>query len=39
VPGEGQHIRFSYAASEEHIERGVARIAEFVRTNTRPPRK
>jgi len=37
--GEGQHIRFSYAASEEHIERGVARIADFVRANTRPPRK
>jgi len=39
TPGEGQHIRFSYAASEEQIERGVARIAEFVRANTRPPRK
>ena len=37
--GEGQHIRFSYAASEEHIEHGVARIADFVRANTRPPRK
>jgi len=37
--GEGQHIRFSYAASEEQIERGVARIAEFVRANTRPPRR
>jgi aspartate/methionine/tyrosine aminotransferase len=39
VSGEGQHIRFSYAASEQQIERGVARIAEFVRANTRPPRK
>ena len=39
VEGEGQHIRFSYAASEEQIERGVARIAEFVRASTRPPRK
>ncbi len=39
VEGEGQHIRFSYAASEQQIERGVARIAEFVRANTRPPRK
>lgn len=39
VQGEGQHIRFSYAASEEQIERGVARIADFVRANTRPPRK
>ena len=37
--GEGQHIRFSYAASEEQIERGVARIAQFIRANTRPPRK
>jgi aspartate/methionine/tyrosine aminotransferase len=35
VPGEGQHIRFSYAASKERIEAGVARIAEFVRRNTR----
>jgi aspartate/methionine/tyrosine aminotransferase len=31
VPGDGQHIRFSYAASNEAIERGVARLAEFVR--------
>jgi aspartate aminotransferase len=35
VPGEGQHIRFSYAASKEAIEKGVARMAEFIRTNTR----
>jgi len=35
VPGEGQHIRFSYAASKAQIEAGVARIAEFVRRNTR----
>jgi len=35
VPGEGQHIRFSYAASKERIEAGVARMAEFVRRNTR----
>jgi aspartate aminotransferase len=39
VAGEGQHIRFSYAASEAMIEQGVARIAEFVRRNTLPPRK
>jgi aspartate/methionine/tyrosine aminotransferase len=39
VAGEGQHIRFSYAASEAMIERGVARIADFIRANTRPPRK
>jgi aspartate aminotransferase len=37
--GEGQHIRFSYAASEAMIEQGVARIAAFVRRNTLPPRK
>ena len=35
VPGEGQHLRFSYAASKEAIEQGVARMAEFIRTNTR----
>src|SRR5512139_813045 len=35
VPGEGQHIRFSYAASNEAIEKGVARMADFVRRNTR----
>ena len=26
VPNEGQHIRFSYAASNEAIEKGIARI-------------
>ena len=35
VPGEGQHVRFSYAASNEAIEKGVARMAEFIRKNTR----
>jgi aspartate/methionine/tyrosine aminotransferase len=35
VPNEGQHIRFSYAASKEAIENGVARVADFVRSNTR----
>jgi len=35
VPGEGQHVRFSYAASKEAIEEGVARMAEFIRKNTR----
>ena len=35
VPGEGQHLRFSYAASNEAIEKGVARMADFVRRNTR----
>src|SRR5437660_1639626 len=35
VPGEGQHVRFSYAASRQAIEAGVARMAEFIRKNTR----
>ena len=35
VPGEGQHVRFSYAASKEAIEKGVARMAEFIRRNTK----
>ena len=35
VAGEGQHIRFSYAASEQAIRDGVARIAEWVRKNTK----
>jgi aspartate/methionine/tyrosine aminotransferase len=35
VPGEGQHVRFSYAASKQQIEAGVARMADFVRKNTR----
>jgi aspartate aminotransferase len=35
VPDEGQHIRFSYAASNEAIEKGVARMADFIRKNTR----
>lgn len=34
VPDEGQHIRFSYAASNEAIEKGVARLAEFIRANS-----
>ena len=34
VPGEGQHVRFSYAASNEMIEKGVARMADFIRKNT-----
>jgi aspartate/methionine/tyrosine aminotransferase len=32
VPGDGQHIRFSYATSNDAIEQGIARLAEFVRT-------
>jgi aspartate aminotransferase len=35
VPGDGQHIRFSYAASNEAIERGIARVADFVKRNAR----
>ena len=35
VPGEGQHVRFSYAASKPAIEQGVARMAEFIKKNTR----
>ena len=35
VPGEGQHLRFSYAASKEAIEKGVARMAKFIRENTK----
>lgn len=35
VPGEGQHVRFSYAASNQAIEQGVGRMAEFIKKNTR----
>ncbi len=35
VPGEGQHLRFSYAASKAAIEQGVARMADFIRRNAR----
>jgi len=35
VPGEGQHVRFSYAASNKAIEAGVARMADFIKKNTR----
>jgi aspartate/methionine/tyrosine aminotransferase len=34
VPNEGQHIRFSYAASTEAIQKGIERMAEFIRRNT-----
>jgi len=34
VAGEGQHIRFSYAASRQAIEAGIARMDDFVRRNT-----
>lgn len=39
VEGDGQHIRFSYATGEQAIEKGVERIAEFVKRATLPPRK
>ena len=35
VPGEGQHVRFSYAASPQAIQQGVARMADFIRKNTK----
>jgi aspartate/methionine/tyrosine aminotransferase len=38
VPNEGQHIRFSYAASNEAIRKGVERMADFIRRNTQRSR-
>ncbi len=35
VPDEGQHIRFSYATQNENIIQGVARIAAFVKKNSK----
>jgi aspartate/methionine/tyrosine aminotransferase len=35
VEGDGQHIRFSYAASNDAIERGIDRFADFVRRTSR----
>jgi aspartate/methionine/tyrosine aminotransferase len=35
VPGEGQHVRFSYAASKQAIEAGIERMADFIRKNTK----
>jgi aspartate/methionine/tyrosine aminotransferase len=35
VAGEGQHVRFSYAASNEAIREGIGRLAEFVKRNTK----
>ena len=34
VPGDGQHIRFSYAASTKAIEEGIGRLDAFVRKHT-----
>ena len=33
VPGEGQHVRFSYAAAKPAIEAGIERMADFIRKN------
>ena len=35
VDGDGQHIRFSYAASDEAIQAGLKRIADFIAHNSR----
>ena len=35
VPGDGQHIRFSYAASNEAIAEGVRRVDAFVRAQAK----
>ena len=35
VPGDGQHIRFSYAASNEAIEQCIARLDDFVRKGSK----
>jgi aspartate/methionine/tyrosine aminotransferase len=35
VPGDGQHVRFSYAAAPDAIREGVARLEAFVRSNTK----
>jgi aspartate aminotransferase len=35
VPGDGQHVRFSYAASTQAIEQGIERLDAFVRAGSR----
>ena len=35
VDGDGQHIRFSYAASDEAIQAGLKRMADFIAQNSR----
>jgi len=35
VPGEGQHVRFSYAASKQAIEAGISRLSDFIKRNTK----
>jgi aspartate/methionine/tyrosine aminotransferase len=39
VPNEGQHIRFSYAASTDAIRNGIARMTQFVRGNSQNQRR
>jgi aspartate aminotransferase len=34
VPDEGQHIRFSYAASTDAIRKGIERMAQFIQSNS-----
>ena len=34
VPGDGQHLRFSYAASNESIVEGVDRMSRFIQKNS-----
>jgi aspartate/methionine/tyrosine aminotransferase len=33
VPGDGEHVRFSYAASREMIQKGVERMRDFIVRN------
>ncbi len=35
VPGEGEHLRFSYASSFEAIDEGLSRIDDFMKKNSR----
>ncbi len=35
VPDEGQHVRFSYAASNEAIVKGVERMTDFIKKNSK----
>jgi aspartate aminotransferase len=35
VPGEGQHIRFSYASSSDDIREALARIDDYIREHAR----
>ena len=33
VPGEGQHVRFSYATSEDNIADGLERLRKWIAEN------